>query len=249
MSYDSRPYYAETYTIFIEPIRDPSPYARTFNIDKQNRPLGISSCSAFAYGLGAGLVGITAMSISQTIEQHITGRLAIHVPGESVLRFFRCAFGAGCKEFFHRQRRGHNRRSKSPKSQGKEAKKSNEAPSPEEEESGNCEPYNLTEPPSKGGELAEPSSSTRAAAKWAAYFGQGAILGGVRGIMSYYGARGLLSDVVFLTFTSSFDRYTLWEEVTSNTPFSQLLLSTLPELSHQVVYAFVTGFFCDHWVN
>jgi hypothetical protein len=60
MSYDSRPYYAETFTIFVEPIRDPSPDARTFNIDRSNRPLSKSALSAFTYGLGAGLVGITA---------------------------------------------------------------------------------------------------------------------------------------------------------------------------------------------
>jgi hypothetical protein len=60
MGYDSRPYYAETYTILVQPIRDPSPVARTFNIDRSNRPTEKSLCTAFAYGLGAGLVGITA---------------------------------------------------------------------------------------------------------------------------------------------------------------------------------------------
>lgn len=245
MSLDSRPYYTETYTIFVEPIRDPSPYARTFNIDKRNRPLSHSGSSAFAYGLGAGLIGITAMSITQTLEQYITGRPAVRVPGESVLRFFRHTFGFGRKEFFHRGGRYSTLSNSKSKSKGKEKEKE---PFLDEEEGGS-EPSNLTEPPSESGELVEPSSNANAAAKWAAYFGQGVVLGGVRGLMSYYGVRGLFSDVVFLSFTSSVDQCPFWAEMADNVPLSQLVLDSVPELIHQAVYAFVTGFFCDHWVN
>ncbi|KXN90330.1 hypothetical protein AN958_04363 [Leucoagaricus sp. SymC.cos] len=238
MSRDSRPYYPETYTIFVEPIRDPAPYARTFNIDRTNRPLSKSAFSAFAYGLGAGLVGITATSISQTIEQHITGRPAACVPGESILRYLKRSFGH--QDLFHRESSPQRSEPKgSDKEKGKECM-------PEEEGS---EPSNLTEPPSEGGELTEPTTSANAAARWAAYLGQGAFLGGIRGVLSYYGARGFLSDLVILGFTSSVEGCPFWAEIAGNASLSQSLLDSMPDLVHQAVYAFVTGFFCDHWVN
>jgi hypothetical protein len=153
------------------------------------------------------------MGITQTIEQHITGRPAIRVPGESIIRFFRRNFG--CKGFLH----GHRRRSASP-TNGKGKEKSHERPEPSSSSEEESEPSNLTEPPSEsgGGELTEPSNSFNAAMKWGAYFGQGVMLGGVRGILSYYGVRGLLSDMVFLGFTSSVDRCPFWAEMTENVP-------------------------------
>jgi hypothetical protein len=153
------------------------------------------------------------MSITQTIEQHITGRPAIRVPGETILRLFKHNFG--CKNLFRRWSSESSRNGNRSQDKGKHKQKDEEQIS---EDEGGSEPSNLTEPPSEGGELSEPSSSASAAARWAGYFGHGILLGGVRGILSYYGARGIMSDMVFLGFTSSVDRCPLWAEMANNFP-------------------------------
>jgi len=225
MSLESKPYYTETYTIFLEPIQNPSPMARTFDMNRSNRPPSKSVLSAFGYGLGAGLVGITAMSITQTIEQHITGRSTSRVPGETILKFFKNTFR-------------HAQATCSRKGRDKEM-------SPEEESD---ETENLARPPSEGYPSYESESS--AVANWAAYLGQGAVLGGLRGVLSYYGVRGLVTDLVFTGFISSGDYTRVWSETDEeNGALTRPIVNSLPEVMHQVVYAFVTGFFCDHWVN
>ncbi|KAF7777656.1 hypothetical protein Agabi119p4_3728 [Agaricus bisporus var. burnettii] len=204
--------YEESYTIFVEPIRVPSPYARTFSLDKANHFQSKSLLSAFGYGLCAGFVGITAMNISQTIEQQFTGRPAFRVPGENITRFFRQCFNFA-KNNPHVNHSSYRKES------------------------------------SSGAEPEPVAPHSDAMTKWGVYLGQGALLGGLRGVMSYYGCRGTVSDLVFMGLTFPGDGCSAWRELTENTPLAQIVLNSLPNIAHQTVYAFVTGFLCDHWVS
>ncbi len=128
--------------------------------------------------------------MTQAIEQHITGRsTASRVPGEAILKFFKTTFR-------------HARATCS--SKGKER-----TTSPGEESEG---VEDLAKPSGEGYPSEEPEY-TSAVANWAVYLGQGAFLGGVRGVLSYYGVRGLATDLVFMGFTSSVD----WSQALSET--------------------------------
>lgn len=78
--------------------------------------------------------------------------------------------------------------------------------SPEEESKG---VGNLARPQNEGYYSSDEFS---AAAIWAAYLGRGAVLGGLRGVLSYYGVRGPVTDLVFMGFTSSVDCSQVWSE-------------------------------------
>lgn len=147
---------------------------------------------------------VRRMSITQTIEQHITGRPALRVPGESVIRFFQQCF---------RFAKDNSRVCQSSSRKGKGKAKENSPPPPEPED--DSELSNLTESPS---EEPEPSATAKAMTKWGVYFGQGALLGGVRGVLSYYGARGVMTDLVFMGLMSSGDTCSFWREMTENVP-------------------------------
>lgn len=207
----------------------------------------IESCLSF-------LKRVCRMNITQAIEQQITGRSTFHVPGEKVVRFFKQCFNFA-KDNPHVNKSSYRK--------GKNTE--THLPAGPEDES---EPYNLAESTSGG----EPESVAHAdaMAKWGINLGQGALLGGLRGVMSYYGCRGTVADVVFMGLTSPGGGSAAWRDMNENVPLwvfffffrnlcvfdfngllgrSQIVLDALPDIAHQTVYAFVTGFLCDHWVN
>ena len=143
------------------------------------------------------------MNISQTIEQQFTGRPAFRVPGENITRFFRQCFNFA-------KNNPHVNHSSYRKGKSKE----NHLPPELEDDS---EPFNLAES-SSGAEPEPVAPHSDAMKKWGIYLGQGALLGGLRGVMSYYGCRGTVSDLVFMGLTFPGDGCLAWRELTENTP-------------------------------
>jgi hypothetical protein len=142
------------------------------------------------------------MNITQTVEQQITGHSAFRVPGENIVRFFRQCFNFA-------KDNPHVNQSSYRKGKNKE----NPLPPEQEDES---EPYNLTESPS-GGE-SEQVAHADAMTKWGVSLGQGALLGGLRGVMSYYGCRGAVADFVFMGLISPGSGCSAWREMNENVP-------------------------------
>ncbi|KAF9445702.1 hypothetical protein P691DRAFT_805283, partial [Macrolepiota fuliginosa MF-IS2] len=214
MEFESRPYYTETYTIFIEPIQNPSPVARRFDVNRCNKLGNTTVLSAFACGLCAGLVGVTAMGITQTIERHITGRPTSRTPGSTILKLFQRAF------FHVPVRHPHASATTVPPSEGEPQNEKGK----ERMEEGEPEPEdNLAAPLSEedidnNDNMRGKSVCAASAAKWGAYFGQGVVFGGLRGVLSYYGVRGAVTDLVFVGMVSSLDCCPFLIEMADNAP-------------------------------
>lgn len=81
------------------------------------------------------------------------------------------------------------------------------------------------------------------------HYGQGALVGGVRGVMSLYGIRGPFADFMFTALRLCVDQ-TL-ENITGvgALPWTWPVFEQMVDLFHKAVYATVTGYICDRWIQ
>lgn len=97
------------------------------------------------------------------------------------------------------------------------------------------------------------------------HYGQGALVAGIRGVMSWYGIRGPVADFMFMGVRLLTDQ-TLENLAGVGTPpwyvyhssymsETDLFYRTWPvneqvvDLLHKAVFAFVTGYVCDQWIQ
>ncbi|KIJ53609.1 hypothetical protein M422DRAFT_155106 [Sphaerobolus stellatus SS14] len=79
--------------------------------------------------------------------------------------------------------------------------------------------------------------------------GQGILVGGARGVMAYYGVRGPFADFMLTGIRLLVDQ-TL-ENVTGvgALPWTWPIGEQVIDILHKAVFAFVTGYFADNWVQ
>ncbi|KAL2022120.1 hypothetical protein VTK56DRAFT_6164 [Thermocarpiscus australiensis] len=83
----------------------------------------------------------------------------------------------------------------------------------------------------------------------AMHYGQGALAAIMRGVASYYGLRGPFTDFMFIGVRLMIDQ-TLenWTGVGAP-PWTWPVSEQVVDLLHKAVYAFVTGYFTDRWIQ
>ncbi|KAK4236501.1 hypothetical protein C8A03DRAFT_45497 [Achaetomium macrosporum] len=83
----------------------------------------------------------------------------------------------------------------------------------------------------------------------AMHYGQGAAAAVIRGIASYYGFRGPFTDFMFVGLRLMIDQ-TLenWTGVGAP-PWTWPVGEQVVDLLHKTVFAFVTGYFADRWIQ
>ncbi|KAB5582314.1 hypothetical protein GE09DRAFT_1245945 [Coniochaeta sp. 2T2.1] len=84
---------------------------------------------------------------------------------------------------------------------------------------------------------------------WAMHYGQGAAAAVIRGAMSYSGVRGPFADFMFMGVRLLVDQ-TLenWTGVGSP-PWTWPVEEQVVDLLHKFVFAFVTGYVADRWIQ
>src|SRR4051794_21994504 len=83
---------------------------------------------------------------------------------------------------------------------------------------------------------------------WAMHWGQGILMGAVRGLMAEHGVRGPVGSFLFMNLRLLNDQ--TWENVTGAgaPPWTWPVDEQAIDLLHKGVYAFVTGAVADHLV-
>ena len=81
------------------------------------------------------------------------------------------------------------------------------------------------------------------------HYGQGALVGGVRGIMTFYGITGFFANFMFtgirLLTDQTFENLTGVGALPWTWPRNEQVIDVL----HKSVFAFVTGWLADMWVR
>jgi hypothetical protein len=96
--------------------------------------------------------------------------------------------------------------------------------------------------------LPEKPDSERRGLNWAMHWGQGVLLGGVRGVMAENGLRGPVGSFIFLNLRLLNDQ--TFENATGvgSPPWTWPVDEQAIDLTHKAVYAFVTGTVSDRLV-
>jgi len=96
--------------------------------------------------------------------------------------------------------------------------------------------------------LPQKPDSERRGLNWAMHWGQGVLLGGVRGVMAENGLRGPVGSFIFLNLRLLNDQ--TFENATGvgSPPWTWPVDEQAIDLTHKAVYAFVTGTVSDRLV-
>lgn len=83
----------------------------------------------------------------------------------------------------------------------------------------------------------------------AMHYGEGAVAGGIRGLMSFYGIRGPFADFIFTGIRLLIDQsLENWTGVGAP-PWTWPVQEQVLDVFHKAVFAFTTGYLTDRWVQ
>ena len=83
---------------------------------------------------------------------------------------------------------------------------------------------------------------------WAMHYGEGALAGGIRGVMTLYGVSGFFANFMFTGIRLLIDQTAENATGVGAMPWTWPQQEQILDVLHKGVFAFVTGWLADMWV-